>query len=463
MNSLYKQFVTAALTTLFISTLIGFLIVNTYYTDVTKHNTDEQLVEIAYHVVDFLENTPLSTEAVFEYLDSVALLGYQIHLDNFEGDTYVFGEPFNSSHPLSDSAKEIVQGGEVYHGVRHLKNGMFSHFDNELRNTVGVPYHKGETAYGLYIRASNDTVTTDFHKLLIVFLLIIAVVNVLGMLLLARHMTKSISYLTEATKQIAVENYNYHLHISRKDEIGQLASSFHLMQIKLRHNDLARKTFISNVSHDYQSPLMSIQGYAQLLKSPVIDDSERMEYAAIIEKETQRLSNLTNQLLVVTSLDQESYPMTYTDLQLDLQIKEVIRKYWWRIEEANIDVSYILPSTTIYGDKKLLENIWDNLLTNAVKYNKPGGLIDVSIVPLGKSVEVIFRDTGIGVEEEDLPYIFDKFYRVDPSRPKEGTGLGLSIVKQIVDLHQGTVEVESTPGVGTKFKVRLPLSRSIKS
>lgn len=458
MKSLYRQFIVATLTILLVSTLIGFMMANLFYLFVTKKKTDEQQVAIAHEIVHVLERIHPAHTDLNNYLQSVAMLGYQIYVTNEMGETFFFGEPFQEKI-LPDEAKRVITHKEIYHGIDHEMNRSFmnSHFANELRNTVGVPFTFQQKKHGLFIRQDIKLISSDFHTVLVGFILVIAIFNVVGMMWLARQMTRPISQLTEATKQLAKENYHYPLQTERKDEIGELLASFNHMKTKLYHNDLARKTFINNVSHDFQSPLMNIQGYAELLKSSVLTDEERDEYAEIIEKETKRLSNLTKQLMLLTSLDHDSYPMKYTDVRLDEQLKEVISKYRWRMEEADLEISYQLPTTIIHGDAELLGNVWDNLLTNAIKYNRPHGQIYITLLTEASQIQVIFTDSGIGIEAEHKPFLFEKFFRGDASRRTEGTGLGLSIVKQIIELHHGRIELTSQPGKGSTFTISLPI------
>ena len=228
------------------------------------------------------------------------------------------------------------------------------------------------------------------------------------------------------------------------------------MQRQLQHNDEARKSFINDVSHDFQSPLMNIQGYAELLKSQNVSEHERNEYLQIIDHESKRLSNLTKQLLLLTSLDQKAYPMMISEVQVDEQIKQTIRRYQWRLQEKEIEVSYKLPSVRMKVDAELMSNVWDNLITNAIKYNAHGGNIWIRLSKSEASITIIVKDTGIGMSKKDMTQIFDRFYRVDSSRKRDGTGLGLSIVKQIIDLHGGEIKVDSEVGEGTTFTIILP-------
>ena len=457
MKTLYRQFILATLCILVISIMGGFFLANQYYLRVTKERSDEQNVAIAQEIVYAMEYVHQSGAGFDDYLQSVSKLGYQIYVRSENGDQHVYGEAFEDM-TLPDEAMHVITDSSIYHGIQDYssRNFMFGHFANDLRNTVGLPFTYNGERYGLFMRPNIKWISSDIHTVFAGFILAIAVVNIAGMLWLARQLTRPIAQLTEATKQIARENYSYPLDIKRKDEIGQLSDSFNLMQLQLQHNELARKAFISNVSHDFQSPLMNIQGYAGLLRSASVPEEQRLEYAAIIDHESRRLSTLTMQLLLLTSLEQTIYPMNLTEFRLDEQLKGVIRRYRWRLEEAEIDLSYKLAPLSIRADEELLMNVWDNLLTNAIKYNRPAGSIEIGLTVNTSRVSVTFRDTGIGIAPTSLPQVFDRFFREDEARKNNGTGLGLAIVQQIVTLHNGDIRVNSTPGEGSVFTVSFP-------
>lgn len=148
--------------------------------------------------------------------------------------------------------------------------------------------------------------------------------------------------------------------------------------------------------------------------------------------------------------------MKVKQFQLDEQLRSVVRKYRWRLEEEDIHLSYQLAPTLFRGDPELLDNVWDNLLTNAIKYNKTGGSIEIRLETNETHAIVSFKDSGAGIHEDVIPQLFDRFYRGDAARKKDGTGLGLSIVEQIVTLHHGTIEVKSEVGKGSEFILALP-------
>lgn len=454
MTTLYRKFIGATVLILIFSIGIGFTLVNVVYFTFTKEKVDQQNVETAEEVAVMLATEQGMNES---YLHSIGKLGYQIIIMDEDGKQQAFGDAFQNTSLPNDALKAVLSG-EVYHGMQDFTGSflMMGHFSNDLENTVGVPLVMDGQQYGLFLRPNNKILFSDIHTMLAGFVVAIAAVSMIGVFIMTRRLIQPITQLTEATKAVSNENFHYTLDISRKDEIGQLAESFHVMQQQLAHNDEARKAFISNVSHDFQSPLMNIQGYADLLKNGVSKE-ERVEYLAIIDRESKRLSNLTKQLLLLTSLDQAAYPLKMKKIRVDEQWKEVIRKHQWRLSERDIELSYKLEPSTAVVDSELLLNVWDNLLSNAIKYTGAGGMIFIRCRQVGTQLQIDCQDTGIGLSKEEQDQVFERFYRVDQARKKDGTGLGLAISKEVIELHGGQIEVRSALGEGSTFTVSIPV------
>jgi signal transduction histidine kinase len=206
------------------------------------------------------------------------------------------------------------------------------------------------------------------------------------------------------------------------------------------------------VSHEIQSPLTSIGGFAALLKNADLPDDERRRYLAIIEAESKRLSSLSDNLLKLSALDNESIAMT--EFRLDRQLSNIILTLEPQWSGKNLTVDAALPKCVASGDENLLSQVWMNLLVNAIKFTPENGVISVSL----NENAVKISDTGVGIAKDELPHIFERFYKVDKARDRAlgGNGLGLSLVKKITELHGGKISVESETGKGTTFEIFLP-------
>lgn len=457
MKSLYGKFLSFTTGIMLTSAVIAFLVVNTYYHQQLKGQNDAKNMNIARTIADFIESEePADLEG---YFSTQAASGYKLFVVNENREATMYGAPFRVENLRTASVEQVLDG-QQYHGMRDLKTETFmtGFFSDELANTVGVPFtYNGET-YALFMRPDIKLLFTEVHYLLGGMVVVMAIVSLLSMLIVAKKLIEPITKLTAAAKKVGEEQFNGTLDIHRRDEIGQLAQSFQRMTEKLSENDRMRKEFISDVSHDFQSPLLNIKGYANLLMDSELPEQERKSYAKVIQSETERLSSLTKQLLLLTSLDQLESPLKPVKFRLDEQIKEVIRKQRWLLEEKQMALVMELDEVEMTGDPAFLEKVWENLLSNALKYTDTGGEIEIRLLDGTVDVKIIFQDNGAGIAEEHLSRLFDRFYRVDHSRTQEveGTGLGLSIVHQVVKLHGGNVEVASEVGVGTIFTVTLP-------
>lgn len=457
MRSLYGKFIATTVVIMILSTLIAFLAINTYYHQHLKGQNDEKNMNIVKSIVSFIESSKdIDLE---DYLETQSAVGYKLYVVNENLEPTLYGDGFREGE-LSKKVIEKVMNGEEYHGMRDLPSETFvtGYFSNKLANTVGVPFNYNNETFALFLRPDIKMLFTEVHYILGGMVLVMAVFSLLSMLIVAKKLIEPITELTAATKKVGDEQFTGTLDINRKDEIGQLAKSFQLMTEKLSENDRIRKEFISDVSHDFQSPLLNIKGYSELLLDNKLTEEARKSYASVIQSETERLSSLTKQLLLLTSLDQLASPLEMKSFDLDMQLKETIRKYRWLLEEKEMTLTMDIEEVHFTGDPAFLEKVWENLLSNALKYTEIGGAIEILLTEESDHVIILVRDNGIGIEEKALARIFDRFYRADHSRTQElgGTGLGLSIVQQVVKLHGGTIDVVSGKGSGTTFTMNFP-------
>ncbi|MCZ8514466.1 HAMP domain-containing sensor histidine kinase [Paenibacillus filicis] len=265
--------------------------------------------------------------------------------------------------------------------------------------------------------------------------------------------------LIDAVRRIAKGEFDVALDAGGQEApFHELVDSFNHMAVELGQIEKMRQEFISNVSHEIQSPLTSISGFSRLLQSEELTSEERRHYLGIIEAESRRLSKLSDNLMKLTSLESQHHPFEPKRFRLDKQLRNLILACEPQWMEKGIDLNIDLAPGFCTGDEDLLSQVWTNLLYNAIKFTPPGGTIGVTLTFQAEAAKVEISDTGIGMSEEDQAHVFERFFKADPSRNRAlgGSGLGLSIVKKIVELHQGSVEVRSRLGEGSVFIVRLP-------
>ena len=239
-------------------------------------------------------------------------------------------------------------------------------------------------------------------------------------------------------------------------KIREMARRFNAMTYDLSHIETLRSDFVANVSHEFKTPIASIEGYATLLQNPELSQEKHDRYVEKILENSRRLSGLSSNILALSKLENQETVMDKREFRLDEQIRKSILLLESKWAEKGIEFDMELPRLMFYGSEPLLSRVWANLLDNAIKYSPQNGVIRVTLQRRGQAVSLSVADQGPGMTEEAQRHIFEKFYKGDPSRRAEGNGLGLALVKRIAELCQGSVEVRSAPGEGAMFVVTLP-------
>ena len=263
--------------------------------------------------------------------------------------------------------------------------------------------------------------------------------------------------LSNASKEVAQGNFNVSVSDSSKlEEVQTTFRNFNAMVQELNSITTLSNDFVANVSHEFKTPLTAVEGYAMLLQDGDLSPAEREEYLAKILYNTHRLSSLVENILILSKLESRPLPEQYTDFRLDEQLRQavVILEAEWEKKKLSFDVQ--LDEVTVHGCESLLSHVWTNLLSNAIKFSEPGQEIALRLLEQTTCVVVTVADHGCGMDEATVRRSFEKFYQGDASRRAEGNGLGLALVKRIVELSDGVIEVDSTLGKGTTFRVVLP-------
>ncbi|EAD5717834.1 HAMP domain-containing sensor histidine kinase [Listeria innocua] len=457
MKSLYSRIVVTMLVVILSSSLLGFFFANIYYQIKLKPFNDEKTAKIAEEVQQFYQSN--ASISLKDYLENVGELGYELYLTDGKDQSSYFGGAFRKKD-LPNKTVQQVLAGETYHGIDTFDTGIFitGFFDNDVRNTIGVPVKADGEQLALFIRQDPEQQFGELRIFFAMILVFTSIISILFVLISGRYIVKPVVKLTNATKKIRRGNYDVALEVRRKDEIGQLADSFAKMASELEKSEAARQEFVANVSHELQSPLTSMQGFARLLGSGTLTEKEQKEYLTVLSEETTRLSSLTKQLLTLASLDQESELRKKEPVQLAEQWRQLIQMTEWSWREKELTINLELADINYSGDAELLYQVWSNLLNNAIKYTPESGDIQVRLYEETTNVFVEVWNSGAGISKEDMAKIFDRFYKASQSRTREegSSGLGLSICKKIITLHHGEITVESNTDKGTTFKVKLP-------
>ncbi|MEC0241072.1 HAMP domain-containing sensor histidine kinase [Paenibacillus dokdonensis] len=460
MKSLYMRIVLTTIAVMMLSSVLAFVAANIFYQYELKPVNDSKVTHVAENIKHFYETNPVEERE--PYLQNIGTLGYQIYVVDPQGSGIFYGGEFRNQE-LSPSIIRQVQQGQVYHGIKHFPSKAFitGFFDNTLINTIGIPLQNGTETYALFVRPNVDMLFGELHIFLAVIVVLIILLSILLVVTSTRYIVKPITKLTEATRLISQGTYHLKLNVNRKDEIGRLASHFSQMAKGLEQLEAMRQEFVSNVSHEIQSPLSSIQGFSQTLQSGGVSEEQRKHYLAVIESEARRMSQMSRQLLMLASLDKEEEVLEKTRFNVADQIKEVLLTTEWSWREKELALNMQLPEVSICADQKLLHQVWVNLMTNSVKFTPEGGTISIRLHQDEQNCYVDFKDSGIGISEENLPHIFNRFYKADKARSRHegetGSGLGLAITHKIISMHGGIITVESREGAGTEFHIRLPL------
>ncbi|WP_241242862.1 sensor histidine kinase [Paenibacillus whitsoniae] len=383
-------------------------------------------------------------------------------VQGFSGLSIYSIQLFNKESMPMLEAKELIPVEQTT--IKQVLDGSIARgFDTESHGfpVVGVPFSVRGDPYALFLTLDKQTVAQEQENMPwihAVYILVLVIGSFL-ILIAARYVVHPIVQLTEATKRVAKGTFDSaNLPMKRRDEIGQLSVSFHEMATELAKLDHMRQDFVSSVSHEIQSPLTSISGFTKALKHKKLSEESRLRYLTIIEEESERLSRLGQNLLQLSYLQQEDHPLKVTTYRLDEQLRRVVITIepLWTAKEIKMDIE--LEAITVLADQDQLDQVWINLLNNAIKFTAPNGTIRIQSMDKTQHNIVSITDSGIGIPEEELVNVFKPFHKVDKARSHSvgGNGLGLSIVKKIIDMHSGEIHVSSSLDSGTTFTVSLP-------
>ena len=302
---------------------------------------------------------------------------------------------------------------------------------------------------------------TDMHMIGVLSMLVpIVVLVTLVNFLFTRFIYRYLDKISDAMQKVADGDYTVRLDAEKDQPFRELYRNFNTMAEELGGVEMLKNDFINGYAHELRTPITSINGFAEMLLNDdgTLSREEKRSYLEIIASESRRLADLAGNSLLMSKLDSQKIIPDKKPFSLDEQLRRCSILLSGQWTEKELDMTMDLDEAVYVGDYDLMQHLWINLLTNAVKYTPKGGSITVTLKNEEKFIAVSVADTGKGIPPEDRERIFDKYYQTDKSHSKRGLGLGLAICKRIVQLCNGTLEVESEVGVGSTFTVRLPKS-----
>lgn len=261
--------------------------------------------------------------------------------------------------------------------------------------------------------------------------------------------------LIYAMNLLAAGKYDTRLSLHVPKVGKDLEECFNTLAKELQNTEMLRSDFINNFSHEFKTPLVSMKGFANILKSEDLSEEERQEYLSIIASESTRLSDMATKVLDLTKLENQSILTDITEFNVSEQLRECILLLESRWTEKNLDVSAYFGEETIHGNEEMLKQVWINLLDNAIKFSPENGILKTSMERTADTVRISISNNGPEISDEDKKRIFQKFYQADAAHRTSGNGIGLAIVQKIVALHEGAIMVECKDGI-TTFTVSLP-------
>ena len=381
------------------------------------------------------------------FVDSDGTMIASAQADDFPAAPYSVAD-FNPAESGSDQ----YQIGD-YHG----------YFNEDVITVIApVIYDYAPKGY-LLIHKSMDDIT-ELHDILMhsayITLAVIFVLSFVILLAFQFFVYRPLSKITEAAKQYASGNLEYEIPVNTEDEMGYLSASLNYMSSQLRDMEDYQKKFVANVSHDFRSPLTSIKGYVEAMTDGTIPPELHEKYLKIILFETERLTDLTQDLLSLNEFDTKTLLLNKETFDIHEVIKRTAASFEGRCTQKKITIELLFASKYLYvtADKHKIQQVLHNLLDNAVKFSDAGSNITIETTDRGDKIYTSVKDYGIGIPRSALTKIWERFYKTDLSRGKDkkGTGLGLAIVKEIIQAHGENINVVSTEGVGTEFIFSLP-------
>lgn len=465
-KSIFQKLLVTYLTIIIIGIAVLSIVVSLGYSRYVFDRKQAELERAGHNVNLFMNRLDRKEITLSESNAALDSLGYitdsriyviRLNAQSLDSSSNLEFDGGLSKRELLNDLRQILNGEKIFRQKQYS-----SEFDTYVVFS-GIPWKTGQGIFGAILLFSpvselNQKITR-LNLIIWTTALILILLSALVIYYYSRRISKPIKDMEVAAGRLAAGNQTDDIIVPGRDEISSLAHSFNSMKLQLANTEKMRREFVTNVSHDMRTPLTSINGFVSSMLDGIVSPESYPKYLKIIKEETARLTLLTNEILELAKIQSGNLILVKHPVLVRKILECVLYSIQGILQEKSIPVHLKCdPTRYVYADWDKLKQVLINLLENAVKYSSPHS--EIEIIVSGGSNGTIFqvKDNGVGIAAEDLPFIFEKFYQADKSRQATACsfGLGLNIAKNLIELHGGTIEAESTPGLGSIITFSLP-------
>lgn len=418
---------------------------------------------IEYHLTDAGKEKLRSTLGILS-----SSCGADIFIVDAGGNTVICSEEYLQGTPKEDSEgfkcrhnQSVISSSFIRAAAKvkeYCVTDRLGGIYNENHFIVSVPFiaeNDGSNyiAGFVFVASSASTISefrSDISRIVIVAVIVASIISFGLVYMLTYQQVRPLRQMARAAGRFAEGDFSVRVPVTSENEVGQLAVAFNEMASKLSVSEQMNRSFIANVSHELKTPMTTISGFVDGILDGTIPYENQNQYLRIVSTETKRLARLVRSMLDLSKIDSGEMKLNKQKFNLSETIFDTMLSFERRIDEKHIDIQGldVLPQISVNGDADLVHQVVYNLLDNAVKFTNEGGYIRVEASVKNHTAHVSISNSGIGVPSDELPHIFERFYKTDKSRSfdKQGVGLGLFIVKTIISLHGGSIRAESSEG-----------------
>ena len=432
------------------------------YTESGENSFSTYLDDSVYRIIPVLDTIARSEDDLLIFVadgeGNVCLVRGTEYAAEFAGDDGIVGENEVLKIPAS-VVNELKQTGNV------SRYDTLENFFGERHMTYLQPIVSGDgKTVGMVMTCSMSTAMDELLEAMIrtivMSMLWLMLAALIAVYFITERLVSPIRAMSKAAREFAGGQFDVRVQVNGNDEVAELADAFNNMAASLQSSDETRRLFLANVSHDLRTPMTTIRGYIDGILCGAIKGDMIPHYLEVISGEVQRLSRLVSSLLDITRIQAGERKFTIAPFDICEMAREIIIFSEQRLEAKNLDVVFDADRDNMFvgGDREAIHQVLSNICDNAIKFSDDYGKYIVSVKDIGTKIEVSVYNEGDGIPEEDLPHVFDRFYKGDKSRglDKTGVGLGLYISRTIIEAHREKIKVESEYGKWCRFSFTLP-------